>query len=105
MAHKPESFKADPKKKVITIYTNIDNVPAEQMLIGVYISQGYAVKMEEKKATKTVEDMRKELELDKEVLKAFNDAYEEKADGKKEFKETGFAKACKIYTDWKKEHG
>lgn len=105
MAHKPESFKADPKKKVITIYTNIDNIPAEQMLIGVYISQGYAVKMEEKKATKTVEDMRKELKADTDVLKAFEEAYAEKADGKKEFKETGFAKACKVYNDWKKKPG
>ena len=43
--------------------------------------------------------MREELKDDAETLKAFNDAYATKGKGK----DTGFFKACKIYSNWKKE--
>lgn len=93
MAHKAKSFKLDQKKKVIVIYTNIEE-PAEKPLVDYYLNAGFTPMFEEKKPTKTVSDMRKELKADANALKAFEDAYKEK-DG-------GFFKACKIYADWKK---
>lgn len=93
MAHKARSFRLDEKKKTIIIYTNVEE-PAEKMLIDYYLKAGYAPKMEVKKPSKSVNDMRKELEADPDTLKAFNAAY--KAKGK------GFFEACKIYAAWKK---
>ena len=92
MAHKAQSFKLDQKKKVIVIYTNVE-VPAEQPLVNYYLNAGFTPMFEEKKPPKTVADMRKDLAVDANALKAFNDAYAEK---------DGFFKACKIYSDWKK---
>jgi hypothetical protein len=48
---------------------------------------------EEKKPSKSVEDMKKELKADKDALAKFEAAYEQK---------NGFFDACKIYADWKK---
>lgn len=108
MAHKPESFKVDGKNKVIIRYTNVEAIPAEQEAITMYLASGYSMKMEEKKASIKVDQMRAELAADPNALKAFNEAYEKKTKtkgGKKvEFKETGFAAACKIYNDWKKKN-
>ena len=105
MAHKPKSFKVEEAKKTIILYTNVEP-GAEQTLINYYLGQGYQPKLAEKKETPTVNAMRKELEADPETLKAFNKAYDEKVKtekGKKvDFKDTGFAKACKIYNEWKK---
>lgn len=95
MAHKAKSFKLNQKKKAIVIYTNVEE-PAEQPLINYYLNAGFTPMFEEKKATKTVEEMKKELAEDKNALKAFEDAYNDKEDKK------SFFKACKIYTDWKK---
>lgn len=95
MAHKAKSFKLNQKKKVIVIYTNVDE-PAEKPLVDYYLNAGFSPMFDEKKPTKSVADMRKELEADKNALKAFNDAYGNKEDKK------AFFKACKIYSDWKK---
>ena len=98
MAHKAKSFKLTKDKKtkkdIIVIYTNVEE-PGEKALVDYYLNAGFMPMFEEKKPTKTVAEMRKELEADKNALKAFDDAYSEKG---------GFFKACKIYSDWKKAH-
>lgn len=99
MAHKPKSFKLNEKKKQIIIYTNVD-APAEGFLRDRYMNMGYEAMFEEKKPSKSVAEMREELEADPEALKAFNEAYASKGKGKN----VGFFKACKIYTDWKKNN-
>lgn len=103
MAHKAESFRVGKKtvKKgkekveidVIILYTNVEANPAEQMLIDRYLKMGYEPMFEEKKASVSVADMRKELKADKETLDKFEEAYKVK---------NGFHKACKIYAEWKK---
>ena len=95
MAHKAKSFKLDQKKNVIVIYTNVE-VSAEKPLIDYYLNAGFTPMFEDKKPSKTVEEMKKELKADANALKAFEDAYKEK-DG-------GFFKACKIYSTWKKDN-
>lgn len=103
MAKKVESFKVNNAKKTIVLYTNVEQNPAEKSLIEFYLLQGYTPKTEEKKKGISVAEMRKELEVDSETLAKFNEAYSTKAD-KKSDKDSGFHKACKIYTEWKKNH-
>ena len=71
-----------------------------------YVALGY--KLINKKVAKslTIDEMRAKLAADEETLKKFNEAYAKKSEGKgkKAFKETGFAEACKIYNAWKKEN-
>ena len=99
MAHKAESFKVATKKtkkgevNVIVLYTNVEANPAEQMLIDRYLKMGFEPMFEEKKASVSVADMRKELKADAEALAKFEEAYAVK---------NGFHKACKIYANWKK---
>lgn len=99
MAHKAESFKVATKKtkkgevNVIVLYTNVEANPAEQMLIDRYLKMGFEPMFEEKKASVSVADMRKELKADAEALAKFEEAYAVK---------NGFHKACKIYAEWKK---
>lgn len=95
MAHKPQSFKLieNEKEKIIVLYTNI-TVDAEKPLIEFYMKNGFTPKLEEKKAQKTVADMKKELKDAPEVLAEFEKAYSEK---------NGFFNACKVYSDWKKK--
>ena len=103
MAHKAESFSVGKKnvKKgkekvevdVIILYTNVEANPAEQMLIDRYLKMGFEPMFEEKKASVSVADMRKDLKKDEEALAQFEEAYKEK---------NGFHKACKIYAEWKK---
>ena len=99
MAHKAESFKVATKKtkkgevNVIVLYTNVEANPAEQMLIDRYLKMGFEPMFEEKKASVSVADMRKDLKKDEEALAKFEEAYKEK---------NGFHKACKIYANWKK---
>lgn len=99
MAHKPKSFKLNEKKRQIIIYSNVD-APAEEFLKNRYLDMGYEPLFEEKKSTKSVADMKAELKADPEALKAFNEAYASKGKGK----DVGFFKACKIYTEWKKNN-
>lgn len=94
MAHKAKSFRLDEKGKAIILYTNVEE-PAEKVLVDFYLNAGYKPKFEEKKASKTIADMRAELKADEEALKKFNAAYKNK--------KGGFFEACKIYTAWKKE--
>lgn len=99
MAHKAESFKVATKKtkkgevNVIVLYTNVEANPAEQMLIDRYLKMGFEPMFEEKKASVSVADMRKDLKADAEALAKFEEAYKVK---------NGFHKACKIYAEWKK---
>ena len=103
MAHKAESFRVGKKtvKKgkekvevdVIILSTNVEANPAEQMLIDRYLKMGFEPMFEEKKASVSVADMRKELKADAEALAKFEEAYAVK---------NGFHKACKIYAEWKK---
>ena len=99
MAHKAESYKVATKKtkkgevNVIVLYTNVEANPAEQMLIDRYLKMGFEPMFEEKKASVSVADMRKDLKKDEEALAQFEEAYKEK---------NGFHKACKIYANWKK---
>ena len=95
MASKPQSFKLDTKKKTITIYTNVEQNAQEKYLIELYLKDGYSVLIGEKK-TKSVDDMRAEMNKDKTALAEFNKLYEDKDKG-------GFFEACKYYSNWKKE--
>lgn len=98
MAHKAKSFKLDQKKKVIVIYTNVEE-PAEQQLINYYLNAGFTPMFDEKKATKTVAEMREDLAVDADALKEFNKLYSAKTvKGQK----APFFNACKFYNDWKK---
>ena len=102
MAHKAESFKLDEKKKVIVLYTNVEPNYAEKSLIEFYLKNGYAPKMEEKKRTKTVAEMRKDFGEDKEALAEFNRLYKIKANKDKEEK-SGFHQATKFYVEFMKK--
>lgn len=93
MAHKAKSFRLDEKKKAIILYINVE-APEEKVLVDFYLNKGYAPKLEVKKPSKSVEDMRAELKADEETLKKFNAAYKSK--------QGGFFEACKIYAAWKK---
>ena len=103
MAHKAQSFKLNEKDKIITIYTNVEQPESEKVLLEFYLNKGYAPKLEEKKAKVTVEQMRADLAEDEATLKAFDEAYATKSKDKKNKKDVGFFKACKIYSDWKKK--
>ena len=98
MARNPDSFRVDEAKKQIILYTNVAPNEMEKSLIQTYITSGYSPKMEEKKSTMTVKQMRDDLSDDEEALKEFNSIYKSKAKGK------GFFGACKYYHKWKKEH-
>ena len=96
MARKAGSFKLNPEKKTITIYTNVEAVEAEKTLMEFYLKQGYTPLFEEKKATKTVKEMEAELKKnDAEAYAKFIEAYKQT---------NGFFNACKIYSDWKKKN-
>lgn len=98
MARKAESFKLEEKKKTIILYTNVEQNPAEKSLIDFYLSSGYLPKFAEKKAGKSIADMKKELKADKETLEKFEAVYKDK-DNK-----NAFFDACKIYNNWVKEN-
>lgn len=93
MAKKAQSFKVDNKKKVIVIYNNVEQTDGERTVIEFYLKQGYTPKFDDKAKSKTVAEMKAELEQDEEALANFKNAYAEK---------NGFHNACKIYTDWVK---
>ena len=112
MAHKAESFKIETKKtkkgevNVIVLYTNVEANPAEKMMIDRFLNMGYEPMFEEKKVSKSVAEMREELEKDKEALAEFDAIYAKKADKnatKKEKSEVGFFGACKYYSKWAKK--
>lgn len=97
MARKAKTFRLNEKngKKEIILFTNVEKVEAEQTLINFYLSNGYTPKVEEKKAGKSVEEMRAELKKAPEVLAKFNEVYTQK---------NGFFDACKVYTEWVKNN-
>ena len=91
---KAKSFKVDTKKKAIILYKGIDPDVSEKNVIEFYLGNGYMPKFEEKAKSKTVAEMRKELEAAPEKLEEFNAKYAEKG---------GFHNACKVYTKWVKD--
>ena len=95
MQMKPQSFSINNAKKTITLYTNVEQPATEKTLIEYYLNNGYMPMTDEKKKGKTVEQMRKELETDKETLAKFDDLYKTKG---------GFHSACALYTKWKKDN-
>lgn len=88
------SFKVDIKKKKIVLYKGIEPDASEKSVIEFYLSNGYIPLFEEKPKSKTVAEMRKELEAAPEKLEEFNAKYAEKG---------GFHNACKVYTKWVKD--
>ena len=102
MAHKAESFRLDDKKKVIILYTNVEPNFAEKSLIEFYLNKGYTPKMEEKKPTKTVADMREDLKDDLEALEEFHRLYKLKVE-KDSNDKSGFHQAAKYYADFMKK--
>lgn len=100
--------KANYKIKGTEIIAEIAKLtPEEIQEIKNYMAFGYTLvdKKTTKKKTKskTIAEMRAELKEAPEILKKFNEAYETKAPkGNKDFKQTGFGKACDIYNDWVK---
>lgn len=95
MAKKPQSFKINEKKKEIILYTNVEQNNAEKELIKFYLTSGYSPKMEEKKKSPTVAEMRKQMKSEPNTLELFEKAYKEK---------NGFHKAMKIYSDFIKRN-
>lgn len=93
MAKKPQSFKINEKKKEIILYTNVEQNIAEKELIKFYLTSGYSPKMEEKKKSIKVAEMRKQMKSDPKTLELFEKTYKEK---------DGFHKAMKIYSDFVK---
>lgn len=90
---KAKSFKVDTKKKKIVLYKDIEPDTSEKAVIEFYLSNGYMPMFEEKPKSKTVAEMRKELEAAPELLEKFNAEYKQKG---------GFHSACKVYTNWVK---
>lgn len=103
MAHKAQSFRVEKKTvkrnkekveiDVIVLYTNVQPTPAEQMMIDRFLDKGYEPFFEEKKAGKSVAEMREELKDAKFTSKKFEEEYKKK---------NGFFKACKVFAEWKK---
>lgn len=108
MAREKKSYSVSSKK--LTITADVASLKKEDLeVVKNYIALGYKLVNKKIKSSKSIEEMRKELEADKEALEAFNKAYEEKTKKAKKgekipFKETGFGKACKIYNEWKKNN-
>lgn len=96
MAHKATAFSVNQKKKIITIYTNIEMNPAEKGVYEFYLANGYTPVFCEKKDGITVKVMRDTLKNDKKALDEFNDIYKSKD------KDKGFFGACKYFNEWKK---
>ena len=108
MASKAKSFKIDDKTKTIIVYTNVEQNPAEEKAMKMYVSMGYTLKFAEKKAKFGVKEMRAKLKNDPKALEEFNKIYKTKAskDATKEEKsEVGFFGACKYYNNWAKKNG
>ena len=93
--------KANYKVKGNTIIANVSALtPEELAVIKNYLALGFVLKEASKQKTKTVEEMRAELNADAKALEKFNELYGKKAvKGEK----APFFLACKFYNDWKKE--
>lgn len=93
--------------KGMKVIANVAELTENELaIVRNYIALGYTLKEKNtKQKTKSIADMREELKNDKETLEKFEAAYATKAPkGNKDFKETGFGKACMIYNAWAKEH-
>ncbi len=109
MAHKAQSYYIGKTKKgenYIVLYDNVEATAAEQKMIDKFISLGYEVRFEEKKASAKVIDMREALAADKEALAKFEAIYkgDEKVFKKDGTEQTAFFAACQFYNDWKKKN-
>lgn len=97
MARAQKAYSVNTNKKVITIYENIKQKKKDEEEIKMYVNCGYKIKYAKKI---TVEDMKKELKKhDETALKEFERLYNLNEEGGA----LGFHRACKYYTDWKKE--
>ena len=109
MAHKPQSYYVGATKKgknFIALYDNVEPSAAEQKMIDRFISMGYEVRFDEKKPSKSKEEMIAELEAaDKEAAAEFNAYYnkEKKMNNKDGSEMQAFFAACKVYQEWKKK--
>lgn len=109
MAHKPQSYYIGTTKKgtnFIALYENVEPSAGEQKMIDRFISQGYEVRFEEKKASPKVEDMRAALAGDAVALAKFEAIYkgDEEVFKKDGSKQTAFFAACAFFNDWKKKN-
>lgn len=109
MAHKAQSYYIGTTKKgknFIALYDNVEPTAAEQKMIDRFISQGYEVRFEEKKASQKVEDMKAALAADAEALAKFEAIYkgDEKVFKKDGKEQTAFFAACAFFNDWKKKN-
>lgn len=97
-----KGYKVDTAKKIITIYSNVEQSAADKEDIQLYVSAGYVIKRAKRAAT--VEEMRDALKAaDPKAAEEFDKLYEMKKvviDGKEEL---GFHAAVKFYNNWKKE--
>ena len=109
MAHKPLSYYVGTTKKgknFICLYDNVEPSAAEQKMIDRFISMGYEVRFEEKKPSKSKDEMLAELNAENkeaaaEFLKYYN---KEKTMFNKDGSEMqAFFAACKIYQEFKKK--
>lgn len=97
MAKTEKSYRIDKKKKVVVLFSNIDQTDADKMLIDTYVRNGYTLKAQTKT---TVAMMRAEMKNDKTALDEFNRLYTLNEEGGA----LGFHRACQFYTKWKKEN-
>lgn len=105
MAKAQKTFKIDEGKKVIIVYSNLNQTEEDDIIIQKYAKYGYTIQLKEKKKAETVSEMRAKLELeDKAALDEFNRLYAIKKDKNDEESKSGFHLACKFYTDWKKDN-
>ena len=96
MARKEKGFRIDTKKKVVTLFSNIERTEADEMIIDTYVRNGYKLKVEKKI---TISMMKAELKKDKTALAEFERLYTLNEEGGA----LGFHRACQFYTKWKKE--
>ena len=74
--------------------------PEELAVVRNYLALGFVLKEKSKQKTKTVEEMRADLNKDAKALEEFNRLYSTKA---KKGEKAPFFLACKFYNEWKKE--
>lgn len=97
MAKTEKSYRIDKKKKVVVLFSNIEQTDTDKMMIDTYVRNGYTLKAEKKI---TVAMMRAEMKNDKTALDEFNRLYTLNEEGGA----LGFHRACQFYTKWKKEN-
>lgn len=93
MARREKTFSVNEEKKIITIWTNLEENAEDEKSINWYVRHGYTPKLAQKKPSVKVAEIREELKNAPDTLNEFNAKYKEKG---------GFHNAMKFYNDWKK---